>query len=305
MPVAEREHEKQSAARNSVLAAAGLVAFKAVVGVTTGSLGILAEAAHSALDLAAAAVTFFAVRASAKPADREHRYGHGKVENLSALFETVLLLVTCAWIIAEALRRIVSGRVHVDVTLWSFLVMGTSIVVDVSRSRMLYRVAKKHRSQALEADALHFATDIWSSAVVVLGLVGVAVADRVGGVAFLRYADVVAALAVAIIVIHVSVKLGRRTIAALLDTAPEGLEERIVERVGAIAGVEDCHNVRVRTSGPEVFVDLHVLLDAAMPLAEAHRLTEVIEAAIQELAPGADVTVHPEPVEVPRERAPR
>jgi cation diffusion facilitator family transporter len=293
--VADPGHEKEYAAKNSVFAALGLVVFKLIVGLSTGSLGILAEAAHSGLDLVAAVVTFFAVHVSSKPADREHRYGHGKVENISAMFETFLLLLTCFWIAYEAMHRLISGKVDVQVTVWSFLVMGASIVVDISRSRMLYRVAKKHNSQALEADALHFSTDIWSSSVVILGLVCVAVSDIFPGTDFLHYADAIAALVVALIVVQISINLGRRTVSALLDAAPEGLEEEVIACVEKIPGVVNCHHVRVRASGPEIFVDLHVLMDANLPLKDAHRLTELIEESIRELSPKADVTVHPEP----------
>ncbi len=287
--------EKERAAGSSVLAAFALVSMKVVVGVMTGSLGIMAEAAHSALDMVAAVVTWFAVRESAKPADREHRYGHGKVENLSALFETVLLLVTCGWIAHEAVKRIMSGKVDVEVTFWSFAVMGISIIVDISRSRMLHRVAKKYNSQALEADALHFSTDIWSSAVVILGLLCVAISGFFPGGDWLHYADAVAALVVAIIVVQISWKLGVRTVAALLDAAPEGVEEKVIIAAEKVPGVFNCHHVRVRSSGSQVFVDLHVLVDGQMPLFQAHALTETIEKAVEAVCPDADVTVHPEP----------
>jgi cation diffusion facilitator family transporter len=286
---------KEAAARSSVFAAFGLTGGKLAVGLMTGSLGILAEALHSALDLVAAVITLVAVKASGKPADRDHTYGHGKVENLSALFETLLLLLTCFWIIYAAVERLVTRRVDVEVNFWSFFVMAVSIVVDISRSRMLFKAAKKYNSQALEADALHFSTDIWSSAVVILGLVCVSVSDVFRGLDFLHYADAIAALVVGLIVIQVSWKLGTRTINALLDSAPAGLGDRVIERVERIPGVVNCHHVRIRASGAQVFVDLHVLMDAALPLTEAHRLTEVIEEAIRELSPQADVTVHPEP----------
>src|SRR5512136_847576 len=148
--------EKRSVAASSVLAAILLTGMKLTVGLTTGSLGILSEAAHSGLDLVAAAVTWFAVRVSGRPADREHTYGHGKVENLSALFETVLLLITCVWIIYEAIQRLFFKTVEVEASFWAFAVMATSIVVDITRSRILYAAARKHNSQAVEADALHF-----------------------------------------------------------------------------------------------------------------------------------------------------
>jgi len=288
-------HEKKSVALSSVLAAVGLTLFKIIVGLTTGSLGILAEAAHSGLDLMAAVMTFLAVRISGKPADRNHLYGHGKVENLSALFETFLLLVTCFWIIYEATHRLLYHAVALKVTFWSFAVMITSILVDLSRSRALYRAAKRYNSQALEADALHFSTDIWSSGVVILGLVLVRVSDWVPSLGLLHQADSVAAILVGLIVVYVSGRLGWRTVQALLDVAPSGLEKKIISAVEVLPGVTDCHNVRVRYSGSQLFVDIHVLVDGNQTLKEAHTLTEQIERAIQKLAPNADVTVHPEP----------
>jgi len=287
--------EKRWAAGSSVVAAIGLTAFKIIVGVSTGSLGLLAEAAHSGLDLIAALMTWFAVRISGKPADTGHLYGHGKAENLSALFETVLLLITCAWIIHGAIHRLIEGRIEIEVTWWSFAVMATSIVVDVSRSRMLERVARKFNSQALEADALHFGTDIWGSAVVILGLVLVKINDWAPAWGALRYADAVAAIFVAAIVAQMSVRLGLRTVQQLLDAAPAGIGEKIASAVEALPGVSDCHQVRVRYSGPRPFVDVHVLLDGNQTLRQAHDLTEKIERAIQDVLPEADVTVHPEP----------
>jgi len=288
-------HEKRSAALSSVFAAVGLTFFKIIVGLSTGSLGILAEAAHSGLDLMAAMMTFLAVRISGKPADSNHLYGHGKAENLSGLFETLLLLVTCFWIIYEATHRLLYHAADLEVNYWSFTVMITSIVVDISRSRVLYRAARKYNSQALEADALHFSTDIWSSTVVILGLIAVKISEWVPNLAFLRQADSVAAIIVGLIVVYISGKLGWSTIQALLDVAPSGLEKKIISAVEVLPGVTDCHNVRVRYSGPQLFVDIHVLVDGNQTLKEAHNLTEEIERAIQKLVPNADVTVHPEP----------
>jgi cation diffusion facilitator family transporter len=289
--------EKQRAALTSVAAAVTLTVFKLAVGIMTNSLGILSEAAHSGLDLLAALVTFLAVRVSDKPADDQHHYGHGKIENLSALFETLLLLATCGWIIWEAVERLFYKPSVVDASIWAFLVMLISIVVDISRSRMLYRAAEKFKSQALEADALHFSTDIWSSMVVIVGLVGVLIGGKFPALKFLHNADAVAALGVAIIVVWISLQLGKRTVQALLDGAPLGLMDKIKVCVETVPGVTDCHNIRVRTSGPRYFVDVHVLLDGKQTLDEAHRLTDHIESCIRELMPGSDVTVHPEPIE--------
>jgi cation diffusion facilitator family transporter len=292
-----RNGEKRSAAMSSVVAAVFLTSLKIVVGVLTNSLGILAEAAHSGLDLVAALVTLFSVRKSDQPPDDSHLYGHGKVENLSALVETLLLLATCVWIIYEAIERLFFRDVVVDASIWAFLVMAVSIFVDVTRSRILKRAAVKYHSQALEADALHFSTDVWSSSVVILGLIGVRLAAGNLHLAFLHRADAVAALGVSVIVIYISLQLGKRCVDGLMDAAPAGLAENIRQRVESMPGVAECHQIRVRTSGAHVFVDLHATFSGGRSLEDVHRQTEIIEAAIRELEPRADVTVHPEPAE--------
>lgn len=293
---AQASREKNSVALSSVLAAVGLTTFKGIVGVATGSLGILAEAVHSALDLVAAVTTWVAVRAADRPADRNHPYGHGKIENISALFETVLLLATVVWIVWESVRRLLNPGVHVDLTWWSFIVMITSIVVDVSRSRRLKAAAVKHRSQALEADALHFSTDIWSSCVVLLGLGLLLVGRRYPSLAFLEHGDSVAALAVAAIVAWVSVKLGWHAVQALLDASPRGGEQdRILRGIEAIEGVADVHDVRIRGAGGSWFVDMHVTMDGDLSVRESHAITEQIEELVRSVLPGSDVTIHVEP----------
>jgi cation diffusion facilitator family transporter len=277
------------------VAAVALTTLKIVAGLLTGSLGILAEAAHSSLDLVAALMTLLAVRFSARPPDRTHLYGHGKIENLSALFETLLLLATCAWIVYEAVRRLLFRQIEVEVTVWSFAVMLTSMAIDQSRSRVLGRAARKFKSQALEADALHFQTDVWSSGVVVLGLIAVQAGRWSPKLAFLAEGDAVAALFVSGMVMWVSLRLGRRTVDALLDSAPAGMEHRIAATVKTVPGIGDCHQVRVRYSGAVLFIDLHVLVDGNQTLTEAHNLADRVETAIHEIVPEADVTVHPEP----------
>jgi cation diffusion facilitator family transporter len=291
------QKDKRSVALLSVFAGVGLTAFKLTIGLLTNSLGILAEAAHSGLDLVAAAMTYFAVRVSDKPADEEHQFGHGKVENLSALFETLLLLVTSGWIIYEAVTRLFFKPAQVEASVWSFIVMGASIVIDIDRSKMLSRAAKKYNSQALEADALHFSTDIWSSAVVIVGLVGVTLAKFLPGLDWMHLADSVAALVVAVIVIYVSAELGWRTIVALLDSAPKGMVEKVERAAYSIPDVIDAHAIRIRPSGPNWFVDLHVTMNGSIHLSRAHANTELIEKAVQAILPGADVTVHVEPAE--------
>jgi cation diffusion facilitator family transporter len=288
-------HEKIYAAVTSVMAAVFLTALKIIVGIMTGSLGILAEAAHSALDLLAALVTLVAVKLADRPADAEHTYGHGKIENLSALFETLLLLATCAWIIKEAVDRLFFTHVSVEASFWAFLVMAVSILLDYSRSQLLYKTAEKYNSQALEADALHFSTDIWSSFVVILGLLCVKIGEFFPSLHFLHDADAVAALGVALIVIVVSVRLGLRAVYALIDTAPSGMAGKIKKKVEGIDGIIDCHNIRIRNSGADVFIDVHIHMSGRVSLSRAHSVTEEVEKAIQALEPRADVTVHPEP----------
>jgi len=299
--------EKQRAALSSVLAALGLTGMKLVVGILSGSLGILAEAAHSGLDLVAAIVTLVAVSVSDRPADESHPYGHGKVENFSALVETVLLFITCAWIIYEAVRRIFFRDVHVEPSVWAFLVVVVSIVVDISRSRMLYRAARKHQSQALEADALHFSTDIWSSAVVLGGLALVLAGQTLwpGRAGLLNRADAVAALGVAFIVLFVSYNLGKRTIDVLLDRAPEGLKEKIVAAADEVEGVLNPGQVRLRRSGARVFVDMTIEVDRNLSFERTHAIAEGVEARIQAILPGADVVIHTDPRETERENLAR
>ncbi len=295
--------EKRAAAGNSVLAALALTGMKLVVGLLSGSLGLLAEAAHSGLDLVAAIITLVAVSVSDRPADEAHPYGHGKVENFSALIETLLLFITCAWIIYEAVQRIFFRAVEVDPSLWAFLVIIISIGVDVSRSKMLYRAAKKHQSQALEADALHFSTDVWSSTVVLGGLFLVWLGKKIlpGHAGLLKQADAVAALGVAFIVLFVSYRLGKRTIDVLLDRAPEGLRDKIAKAADEIEGVISTGQLRLRRSGAFVFVDMTIEVDRTLSFERTHAIAEDVEARIQSLVPGADVVIHTDPRESERE----
>ena len=288
------EDEKSRVALKSVAAAILLAGTKIVVGLMTGSLGILSEAAHSALDLVAAGVTVLAVKASARPADNDHPYGHGKVENLSALLETFLLFLTCGWIIKEAIARLFLHAVPVKANLWGFGVIVLSIVVDVGRSRALMATAKKHNSQALEADALHFSTDVWSSSVVLLGLVLVFLAKRLQ-LPWLAQADAVAALAVAGIVIYVSFRMGRRTIADLLDAIPPDLIQQARLRVLELHGVKAAPRIRMRKIGGAWFSDVVIQVDSTLTMEEAHAVADAVEGCLGELMPGGDVVVHTEP----------
>jgi cation diffusion facilitator family transporter len=291
--------EKKRVALSSVLMALFITFLKILVGILTNSLGILSEALHSALDLTAAGVTYFAVRVSDRPPDRTHQYGHGKIENISALFETFLLFVTVIWIIYEAISRLIEP-VHVDVNTWSFVVMVASIIVDFSRSRALMKAAKKYNSQALEADALHFSTDILSSAVVILGLIVLRLAQwfetSLGvPIEWLYRADAIAALFVSGIVIYVSYKLGKKTINVLLDAADSETVKKIEELVANIEGIESIKQLRVRLSGPETFIDMTLEVPRTTTFEQSHVISDKVEEAIEEIIPRSDVLVHIEP----------
>jgi cation diffusion facilitator family transporter len=286
--------EKRAVAGNSVLAALLITGGKIVVGVSTGSLGILSEAAHSALDLIAALLTYFSVGVSDKPADADHQYGHGKVENFSAFVETALLLLTCIWVIYEAVVRLFFRRVEVEPSIWAFAVMLGSMVVDRWRSRALSRIATKYDSQALEADALHFSTDIWSAGVVVLGLALILV-GRIYHLDGLRVADPIAALFVAGVIVSVSWRLARRTIDALLDAAPAGVRVQITDAVSRVDGVLEIGRVRIRRAGNRYFADLAVGLARTVTFQRSEQLVEAVTAAVRGILPDADVTVQPLP----------
>jgi cation diffusion facilitator family transporter len=288
-------HEKKTAARSSVFAAIFLTGMKLVIGLVTGSLGIISEALHSALDLVAAGVTYFAVHFAGRPADREHPYGHGKIENISALFETFLLLLTCVWIVYEAIQRLFFKTVEVESSIWSFVVMAVSIIIDFSRSRMLSRVAKKHNSQALEADALHFSTDIWSSAVVIAGLFFVFLSDKLQ-IPWLVNADAIAAMGVAGIVTYVSIQLGRRAIGHLIDEISPTLVVDVTQAADNVPQVLKVLDVRARHSGPNTFIDVTIALEDGTPLDQAHSVAEQVEAAVQATVPKSSVMVHIDPI---------
>jgi cation diffusion facilitator family transporter len=295
--------DKHAVALSSVVAAVCLTLLKIGVGVSTGSLGILAEAAHSAMDLIAALLTLLALRVADRAPDESHPYGHGRFENLSAFFETGLLLLTCLWVAWEAVQRLLGGAHRVEATFWAFAVMAISIAVDWSRSRALSRAAREHGSQALEADALHFSSDIWSSAVVILGLALVWLSDRLPDAEWLAQADAVAALIVSAIVVWVGLRLGHATVDALTDRAPPGMARRVRTVAGEVAGVLQADRVRVRRVGNKQFVDLTVAVDRTLSFARAHDVADAVEEQVRREVPDADVVVHVEPAVTPSESA--
>lgn len=279
---------KERVALTSIAASAALTVGKGVVGFSTGSLAILSEAAHSLLDLVATVLTYFAVRISGKPADEEHHYGHGKVESIAALAETALLFLLSAVVTWEAVHRLLGDLTHaVEATVAAFGVIAASIVIDFFRARTLYRVARETSSQALEADALHFGSDMWSSIAVLAGLGGITLGYP--------WADSAAAIVVAVFICIAGWRLGRRTIDTLTDTAPAGAAELVTSIARRIAGVVAVEQVRARPAGGGMFVDLAVTVSRTLPLERVTALRDEIVRAIQAEIAEAEVTVTAEP----------
>jgi cation diffusion facilitator family transporter len=299
MTVEQRGVAKRSAALTSLLAALGIALLKLLTGVLTGSLGMLSEAAHSGIDLIAAGITLLAVRVSDRPADAEHNYGHGKLESLSAGFEALLMIGSCVWIAHEAIVRIVHHS-HLDLrwSVWPFVVLALSILVDFTRSRNLHRVAELHKSDALEADAVHFGTDIWSSAAVLAGLIASFAGEKLH-VPALEYADPIAALIVAAIILWVTWRLAQRVLDSLLDATPPELRAEIqsdlLNELEATVGVLGVERLRVRRSGSDYFVDLTLSLPRNLTFQRSEQITFAATEAVQRRLPGADVVIHTVP----------
>jgi cation diffusion facilitator family transporter len=281
-------NEKEKAALVSIAASAGLTLAKAAVGLLSGSLAILSEAGHSLIDLGATVMTYFAVRVSGKPADAEHQYGHGKVESVTALIETGFLFVLSAAVIFEAAQRLGGERDYaVAATPAAFIVVAVSVAVDFFRARALAQVAAKTSSQALEADALHFSSDMWSSIAVLIGLGGVALG-------YFR-ADAAAALVVAVFICVAGWRLGRRTIDTLTDTAPAGVSERIAAIARRVPGIVAVERVRARPGGAMLFVEIAVAVSRTLPLDRVAAIKERLARAIRADLPEAELTVTTEP----------
>lgn len=286
---------KRSVARRSAFAAAGITLLKLITGLATGSLGVLSEAAHSGIDLIAAAITYFSVRLSDKPADEDHTYGHGKVESLSAFIETVLMVASSVWIITEAVQRLWHGGHELEFSIWPVLVMLASITVDWTRSRQLKKVADEAGSQALQADALHFSTDIWSSVAVLAGL-GLAFAGSHWRIWWLHYADPAAALIVSAIILRVSWEMARTTIDTLLDRTSPEVRGGVLQAIATVDGVVRIERLRMRESGAKFFADVVVGVPRGVTFQQSEQIVREITKAAQEIVPQMDIVVHPIPV---------
>ncbi len=288
--------EKRKVARHSMLAAGAMTLLKLVAGLASGSLGVLSDAAHSGLDLAGAALTYFSVRVSDKPADEDHTYGHGKVENLSALSETVLMAVSCGGIVWEAIKRIFYRPVEVRSAAWSAAVLAASIGVDLWRSRRLRTVALRTGSPALATDAFHFGSDIWATLAVLAGL-GATWMGQWMAIGWLRYADPVAALVVSIMILRMTARLGHEAVDALIDEIPAETRRRLVRAVEQVPGVMAVEQARVRRAGGRYFADLTLALPRRTTFEHTGEMVQAATEAVRLTLPRADVLIHT----VPRE----
>ncbi len=289
-PATTAAPEKAAVALSSAGAATLMTLLKLVTGLVTGSLGMLSDAAHSGLDLVGAALTYLSVRFSDKPADEDHPYGHAKVENLSAFVETFLMIASCIWIAYEALHRILVHDVSIQYSVWPLCVLALSMAVDYWRSSHLRAVAVRTGSDALAADAVHFASDIWSSAAVFVGL-SISWLGAQLHISVLRYADSVTALLVSLLILRMSWRLARRTTGALLDSIPVEMRRRVLAEVQHVDGVLGVDQARMRRAGPAYFADLTLSLSRQLTFQHTEQLVEEATAAVRRILPGADVVI--------------
>ena len=292
----EKQKQKTAVALLSILSNGVLVILKLVVGITTGAISVLSEAAHSSMDLVASIIAFFAVRISARRPDAEHPFGHGKVEDISALAEALLIFIAAIWIIYEAIYKLINPA-PLEAIDWGVGVMLFSVIANIIVARLLFIVGKKTESPALIADAWHHRTDIYTSAGVMAGLALI----WLGGILFpqlhLNWLDTVAAIAVAILICRAALKLTIDAIKDLIDTSPPPDELMWLSTYlkGLYPTVRSIHRVRIRKSGAARFIDLHIVVDPKMTVSESHAITEKMTTAIREKLEGADLTVHIEP----------
>jgi len=284
---------KLAAARLSVVSNTALVIGKLAVGFSIGSVAVLSEAVHSATDLVAAVVAFFAVRAADTPPDDKHPYGHGKFEALSSLAEGILIFVAAGVIAVSAVKSLFQGT-HAHTPVWGMVAMGVSATVNLFVARRLFHVARRTESPALEADAHHLMTDVWTSAAVFVGLGLVAVTGEA------RF-DPLVALGVAAMVVRTAAGICKDAVGFLLDGRLPDDEIEVVEDIlRSDSRVLSYHKLRSRKSGGERHVDVHIQVDDDLTLRAAHSLTEDLEDRIREALPGMEVVIHTEPFEEER-----
>ncbi|MDD5313452.1 MAG: cation diffusion facilitator family transporter [Dehalococcoidia bacterium] len=292
----DKQKQKVLVALLSVVSNSVLVVLKLITGVAIGSISVLSEAAHSSMDLIASFIALFAVRISGKKADAEHPFGHGKVEDISALAEALLIFIAAIWIVAEAVNKLIHPHT-LETVGPGIIVMGFSVIANITISQLLFTVGKKTRSPALIADAWHLRTDVYTSAGVVAGLALIWAGNIVWPGSNLYWLDPVAAIIVALLIFRAALHLTIDAIKDLIDTRPP------LHEVAWLSGyfqswypkVRSIHRVRLRQSGASKFIDLHVVVDPSMTVTDSHAIAEKMEAEIKEKLEGADITVHIEP----------
>jgi cation diffusion facilitator family transporter len=278
---------KASIARLSIVSNTLLIAMKLVVGLISGSVSIISEAIHSSMDLIAAIIAFLSVRVSDNPPDSRHPYGHGKIENISGVIEALLIFVAAIWIIFEAVRKLLGDKIELDSIAWGSIVMLISAIVNIIVSRRLYKVARETNSMALEADALHLKTDVYTSLGVAVGL-GLIIVTGI------NWLDPVVAILVALFIIKESYELMRRAFTPLLDTAWS--EEEIEELEKKLNELEvNYHDLRTRAAGNYRFIDLHIEIPAEVSVGSAHQYCDKIENELTGFYKNIVVTIHVEP----------
>jgi len=281
-------NKKTRVARLSVLSNTFLIIVKVISGILSGSVSIISEAIHSSMDLLAAIIAFFAVRVSDNPPDSRHPYGHGKFENISGVIEALLILVAAGWIIFEAVKKITEGHAVLDNIWLGIVVMSVSAGVNVIVSRRLYKVARETQSVALEADALHLKTDVYTSAGVAAGLLVITLTG-------IWWLDPVIAIAVALFIIKESFSLMRRAFFPLIDTSWNENEIAILKEHLKNTGVK-YHDLRTRQSGNHRFIDMHIEVPESESVGSAHKYCDQIEAGLNKLYENLTVTIHVEPL---------
>jgi cation diffusion facilitator family transporter len=267
----------------SVFIGAAIVVGKLVVGLLTGSLGIISEAVHSLLDFAASGFTLVAVRTARKPADTEHPYGHGRAENLAAFAEGVLLMITAAGIAFEAVRRLTTGGAVVNAPGYAFALLIATMVIELGRAAVLRRVGRDAGSDALQADATNRWSDVLATVGVLAGLIGV----RMG----FSWADSVAALLVAVIIARAAGLIAWRSGDILIDRAPAGADRKLRAAIQSVGGVREVRSVRVRRSGPKLLGDAVIATARMLSLEAAGRLVDDVKRVAQVALPELDLTV--------------
>lgn len=291
--VDEINKKKIRVANISLFAAFFIVFIKAFASYISGSIGVLSELFHSSTDLIATIATILSIRYSAKPPDKNHHYGHEKIESFSALFQVIILIMMCAYLIYESIDRIITP-VEIKLNIFVFSVILLCIFIDIQRSRALMKIAKETNSQALEADSLHFSSDVLSSVVVLIGMV-------FSYFQWFHLADPISALIVSVIIIITTLGLSKKAISSLLDRVPDGVEERISEIINSIKGIEGIKTLRLRGSGSRIFVDAVIQIGRTKSFSMTHELMDLAEKKIKEELPNCDLVIHSEPIETDSE----